>query len=96
MSRTVIQVPVTSDLRVKAEKEARLQGFSSVQEMVRVFLTQVASKEVDVKFTEKPVVLSSKKAAEYDKMVEDVRTGRVKTKTFKDVESLMEHLHSGG
>lgn len=94
MSRTVIQVPVSADLREKAEIAASKQGFSSVQEMVRVFLTQVASDEINVKFTEKPVVLSPKKAAEYDKMIEDVKSGRVKTKTFKDVKSLDEHWDS--
>ena len=93
MSRTVIQVPVTTDLREKAEKEASKQGFSSLQEVIRVFLTKLAREEVKVGFEEEAVQLSPRAAKRYNKMIEDVKTGKVKTVTVNSVEELMEHLH---
>ena len=43
---------------------------------------------------EEVVQLSAKNARRYDKMIEEIRSGKVKTKTFSDVSSLMEDLNS--
>ena len=48
MKRNILQIPIKAELRDKAEKQADRLGFSSVQEMVRVMLTQM-TKEKDVK-----------------------------------------------
>lgn len=43
---------------------------------------------------EEAVQLSVKNARRYDKMIEDIRSGKAKTKTFSNVSSLMEDLNS--
>lgn len=92
MSRTVLQVPMSADLRKAAEAQAKEQGFSSLQDAVRVFLNKLASRMIEFGFRE-TVVLSAKKARRYDKMIEDIEKGRVKTKAFGDVDELMKHLN---
>ena len=44
MKRNILQIPIDPDLREKAEKEAEDFGFSSLQEMIRVMLTQMVHK----------------------------------------------------
>jgi uncharacterized protein len=44
MERTILQVPMKPELKRAAEKKAESLGFSSLQEMVRVMLTQITSK----------------------------------------------------
>jgi len=41
MKRIVLQIPMSPDLRRTAEKKAEKLGFSSLQEMIRVMLTQI-------------------------------------------------------
>ena len=92
MQRAVLQVPINSQLRQQAEKAAMSQGFSSLQEIVRLFLTKLAEKRIELTFQE-TVRLSPRAIKRYDKMVEDIEKGKVKTKTFSDVDSLMRHLN---
>ena len=51
--RTVLQVPLNIDLRKEAEKQALAQGFSSLQEIVRVFLKQLALGRVKLTLEDK-------------------------------------------
>lgn len=48
MNKTILQVPLTRELKNNAEKIALQQGFSSLQEAVRVFLTKLAQKKVEI------------------------------------------------
>lgn len=51
MKRNILQIPIKVELRKLAEKEADSLGFSSLQEMVRVMLTQmVRSKRKEIDF----------------------------------------------
>lgn len=43
MKRSILQIPIKAELRDKSEKRAEKLGFSSVQEMIRVILTQMTS-----------------------------------------------------
>lgn len=52
MNRAIIQVPVSPKLRKEAEKQATRQGFTSLQEAIRLFLNKLASKEIRVKLEE--------------------------------------------
>ena len=54
MSRTVLQIPMEPALRKKAEKTAKEGGFSSLQEVVRVFLKQYSNNVVDIHFSSEP------------------------------------------
>ncbi len=42
MSRTILQIPMTKELRAKAEAVAQEYGFSSLQETVRVLLHKLS------------------------------------------------------
>jgi len=44
MKRTILQIPINPVLKAAAEKKAEMLGFSSLQEMVRVLLTQLTRK----------------------------------------------------
>lgn len=91
MQRTVLQVPIGLELKNEAEQTAQAQGFSSLQEVVRVFLSRFAEKQIEITF-EKSVQLSPHAIKRYDKMTRDIQRGNIKTKTFTDVNSLMKHL----
>ncbi len=72
---------------------AKDSGFSSLQEVVRLMLTKFARKEIGVTFERFPkVMLSAKNDRRYAKMVDDVLSGRVKTKSFDNVDDLMKDL----
>lgn len=51
--RTVLQVPLNIDLRKEAEKQALAQGFSSLQEAVRVFLKQMVLRRIKLSLQDK-------------------------------------------
>jgi len=94
MSNTTLQVPIEKRVRDNAAKAAKRRGFSSVQEVVRVFLNQFADDAIDIAFISPPVHLSKKNAERYDRMVDDVLSGKVKTKSFSRVEDLMGDLNA--
>ena len=84
MSRTVLQVPMSEDLRNEAEKAALAMGFSSLQESVRLILRKLANRELKVSIHEE--TLSPEAEARYEKIVKDIEAGRgiVKTKNTED------------
>ncbi len=92
--KTIIQVPVDKKLRDQATTAAFSLGFSSIQETIRVFLRKLASRELTLSFEAPPVQLSPRAARRYDKMMRDVESGRVKTKSFTSVDALMKELNS--
>ena len=50
MQRTILQVPLPKELKISAEKAAQDAGFSSLQEVLRVFMNKFASKKIDLTF----------------------------------------------
>ena len=93
MSRVVLQVPMSKDLKVEAEKAALAMGFSSLQDYIRLFLKKTLKGEVGVSIEQFPAVkLSAKNAKRYDKMVEDVLSGKVKVKKYTDVDEMLYDL----
>ncbi len=94
MNRVIVQVPMTSELRKKAEDAAQAQGFSSLQDAIRMFLAKFVKKELVVTFEEPEERLSSKAERRYNKMIEDVKSGKVKTKKFTNIEDMMAYLNS--
>lgn len=85
---------MTSELRKKAEDAAQAQGFSSLQDAIRMFLAKFVKKELVVTFEEPEERLSSKAERRYNKMIEDVKSGKVKTKKFTNIEDMMAYLNS--
>jgi antitoxin component of RelBE/YafQ-DinJ toxin-antitoxin module len=75
MQKTILQVPLDKQLKSSAEKVASKQGFSSLQEIVRVFLTQLASSKVELVLQES-MTLSPENENRYSKMISDFKSGR--------------------
>ena len=48
MDKVTLQIPMSKSLRIKAEKTALEQGFSSLQELIRVFLKKMADGGVNL------------------------------------------------
>lgn len=81
MSRTVVQIPVSTELRDAAYKAAVTQGFSNLQEAMRVIMHNfsVGALKVEVFSEQKPVKLSAKAIKRYNKMDEDRKAGKFYT-----------------
>lgn len=92
MNSTILQIPINKSLRDQAASKAEKMGFSSLQEVIRLFLNKMAVGEINVTF-EPVVTLSSKNDKRYARMIDEVKSRKVKTKTFSDVGSLMEYLN---
>ena len=95
MQRVIVQVPMSRDLKEKAEVVSSDLGFSSVQETIRVLLTKLSKREFSLKVEEAEEVKYLSPAAErkFKKAVEDIKAGRNVTKT-DNVEELLELLKS--
>lgn len=75
MQKTILQVPLDKQLKNNAEKAASTQGFSSLQEIVRVFLTQLAANKIGVTIQES-IILSPENENRYLKMTKDFESGK--------------------
>lgn len=90
MQKTILQVPITQDLKFNAEKAAHEQGFSSLQEIVRVFLSKLAAKKVEV--TLESIFLTEENEKRYIKMTKDFEAGR-NMHTAQNVDDLLSQLN---
>lgn len=91
--KTVLQVPLNIDLRKEAEKQALAQGFSSLQEAVRIFLKKLARGTIGITFEdEESVQLSARAIKRYNNISEDFRKGK-NVYSAKNVDDLMLQLH---
>lgn len=90
MQKTILQVPLTQDLKLTAEKAAHEQGFSSLQEIVRVFLSKLAANKVEV--TLDSVSLSEGNEKRYSKMAEDFVSSK-DIHTAQNVDELLTQLN---
>jgi antitoxin component of RelBE/YafQ-DinJ toxin-antitoxin module len=93
MDIVTLQIPMSKSLRNEATEVARDYGFSSLQEIIRVILVKLASKQLAIRVEEPAVKLSKAAIKRYDKMYEDFKKGK-NVFTAHSVEELMEDLHS--
>ncbi|MBI2405185.1 hypothetical protein HYV22_03335 [Candidatus Gottesmanbacteria bacterium] len=93
MNRVIVQVPMTSELRKKAEDAAQAQGFSSLQDAIRMFLANLANRQLIFGFTEPDEYLSPKAERRYAKRIEEIKKGKHVTKT-SSLEELFKYLNS--
>lgn len=70
MQKTILQLPLDKELKNNAEKVASQQGFSSLQEIIRVFLAQLASNKVEITLQES-MILSPENEARYVEMTKN-------------------------
>ncbi len=75
MQKTILQVPMDKQLKSNAEKVASEQGFSSLQEIIRVFLTHLASNKVEIVLQES-TTLSTENEKRYAEMTKDFESGK--------------------
>jgi len=93
MDSTILQVPISKALRDEASIAASNMGFSSLQEAVRVFLSQLPTQTVKITFEQPPIQLSAKAIKRYDKISEDFRLNRNKYKSFTNTDEMMDYLN---
>lgn len=91
MQKTILQIPLNKKLKDDAEKAAYEQGFSSLQEILRVFMKKLASSKINLSFDEEVVYLSEKADKRYSKQLEDFKSGK-NIYVAKDVDDLMKQL----
>ncbi len=91
MTKTILQVPINQNLKISAEREAISQGFSSLQELVRVFLSKVATHKIEVTLQES-TMLSAKNEKRYLDMTKDFELGK-DTYSSDSVNDLVNKLH---
>lgn len=97
MNNTIVQVPVSKTLRDQAASAAADLGFSSLQESIRLFMTNLAKREINITITPAKkydeYTLSPQAAKRYEKMTRDIDSGKVKPRSFDNVDDLMEYLN---
>ena len=79
MQRTIVQVPMSQDLKEKAELVSADMGFSSVQETIRVLLTKLSKREFTFRVEEAEeeiTKLSPAAERKLKKAAEDIKAGR--------------------
>lgn len=89
--KTIFQVPIDKQLKNSAEKAASEQGFSSLQEIVRVFLAQLASNKIEITL-QKSITLSPENDKRYTNMTEDFESGK-NINSATDVNKLLSKLN---
>lgn len=95
MNRTVLQIPVNSVLREDAEKAAVKLGFSSLQDIIRLFMSKLAQGKIDVSIRDEKIeYLSPKAEKRYEKMIRDIKSGKEKLYKAESVDDLMRQLNS--
>ncbi len=89
--RTVLQVPLPRPLRMSALNVARDMGFSSLQEVVRVFLHKLANRQITISFQES-IPLSQASEKRYARIENDFKLNK-NVYTAKDVNDLISQLN---
>ena len=67
---------MTKILKERAQAAASSMGFSSLQESIRVWLTQIVRQTPSVRYEEPAVQLSPKAIRRYTKMMDDMESGK--------------------
>lgn len=94
MDRVIVQVPMTKTLKNEAEAAAGDQGFSSIQEAIRIFLTKLARRELAVNIGYPEEHLSPRAERRYAKIIRDIKAGKDRTVSFDSTKDMMAYLHT--
>lgn len=86
----IFQVPMSRKLRDAARAAAKEQGFSSLQEYVRVMVSKLSTRDIEITF-DKTVRLSPKTEKRYIEMRRDFEHG--KGIVVRSVDEMMSVLH---
>lgn len=92
-NKTTFQVPMVKTLRQKAEKKAEKDGFSSLQELTRVFLNGYVNGVYNV-YIDSRERLSPEAVERYKRMLEEheeeKKKGKTKSYTLDEARKLFE------
>ncbi len=88
----IFQVPMSRKLRDAARLAAKEQGFSSLQEYVRVMVSKLSRKEINL-HVHAPVQLSPRAIKRYNRMAKEIEDGKNIIRT-KNLDELFAVLHS--
>jgi len=91
MNKTILQVPLSRQVKIDAEKAASAQGFSSLQEAVRVFLNKLAQGNIHVSF-EETIHLSHQAIDRYNKALTAIEEKKG-IHTADTIDDLLKKLH---
>lgn len=98
MSKVTLQVPVDRSLKIAAEKSAVESGFSSLQELLRVVMSQIAKQKLTIGFwgTIHDEVLTGEQEAVLTKKYEEAKAEIKAGKGFvaKTAGEMLSHLRS--
>lgn len=93
---TTLHLPINKNLKSKAESIAKAIGYSSLQEVLRVFIVQFTNKEIKPVFinTDKIVRLTSSQEAYLTKREQDTQKAinSGKSYTANNIDEMMEVL----
>lgn len=94
-SATTLQIPISNSLKRDAKNAVQKQGFSSLQDFVRLILTKLVRNEltVTVGSKEENITLTSSAKKRYANIVSDIKTGRNVIEA-KNPSDFLRKLHS--
>lgn len=92
MQKVTLQIPMNEQLKIEAERAALDQGFSSLQELVRVILFRVAQRKIEIN-VEEVIILSEKADKRYARAMKDFKEGK-NVYTAKNVDDFLRQLNA--
>lgn len=92
MNTVTLQVPMSKTLRQQAQVVADEYGFSSIQEVIRLFLNRFSQKSISLNFGEPTVVLSDKAEKRYLKMEKEFLSGKVNSAPAHSADEFFKQL----
>lgn len=90
---TILQIPISKSLRNEVETIVRNTGFSSLQEYLRVYLTQLKNSVIHVVTEPKSTQLSPKAIVRYNKISKDIISGK-NIMHANSIDELMKQLNA--
>lgn len=93
MDTVTLQVPMSNSIKKSATLVAGEHGFSSLQEAVRIFVTKLAKRQVNIGIFEEPYIqLSAKAIKRYNKITEEIESGKARLVTANSVQEHFRQL----
>jgi len=92
-TNTILQVPIDKSFRDEVSAIAKNMGFSSLQDLVRFTLFQIKNQTIVPSLINTSTRLSPKALERYEKMTDDIISGKDVTKSFDNVDEMFEYLN---
>ena len=93
MQTTTLQVPMSKTLKSDATAVAKNMGFSSLQEVVRVFINKLAHKQLSISVSDTKQ-LTNKNDLRYDQLINELKSSQVNAIKLNDKQAMIDYLES--